>query len=129
LNLPCLVCVKTKEDDYRFLEMVTTNIGIGGAYLPTANPLHPGTAVSLELVVNRRDLWGDTGKAMCITIAAEVCRMDEAGMAVCFNHHYQIMRMTCLIRLSKERTQWIQGFDRFWRMPPNPSEAVICKTR
>ena len=66
-------------------ELVTNNIGTGGAYFRTSQPMRVGTAVTMEMLIPIGPFRRAEIEQTQYALAGTVVRCDEKGMAVCFD--------------------------------------------
>ncbi len=66
------------------LDVVTSDISAGGAFLHTTKPPPKGTWVKLRLIVASKRLKQLTGAQGSIKVSGTVVRSSPEGMALCF---------------------------------------------
>lgn len=72
------------------LELMTRNICAGGAYLETNSPLPTGTEVEIDLFLPLKKFKDLDAEKTHIAVSGEVIRVERSGMAICFDHRFQI---------------------------------------
>jgi len=82
------------ESDYeeKILNPLTRNIGSGGAFFHTAQPLPKGTQVKIDLVLplDKLKKLKDDCKQAYIKVTGRVLRSKSEGMAILFDKDYLI---------------------------------------
>ena len=89
LKLPAKVALAGHEDDPP-QEMTTKDVSAGGAFIHTEAPLPVGTEVRIELVLPLEELKKLEGKTAQIKVTGAVIRSNHRGMAVSFDHKFEI---------------------------------------
>jgi hypothetical protein len=124
LRLPCLICVLDHCAGEAVYPTETENISSAGAYLRTGAPMPSGTRLSIELLVRRGSEAQPVRAESCVCLTGEVVRRDPAGLAVRFDHHYQIVRIAKLEQLSQARTQWMETLTQGFAPVTGPPDAL-----
>lgn len=75
------------------IALKTTDISSNGAFFNTDRPLPLGTEVRLDMILPLDRLKKFKGKRAKIVVSGAVMRIDENGMAICFDENYQIIRI------------------------------------
>ncbi len=90
LELTARLFIGEVMEEAEELEVQTKNICGGGAFFKADRILDLGAKVSIELVLSLDDLQKVTGNNALIRVSGTIVRASEEGMAVCFNHDYEI---------------------------------------
>lgn len=90
LELPAKLSWTGKEKEHESIELMTSNICAGGAYLITDRPLPKRTDVKMDLILQLDRLHEFGGRKSRIDVSGFVIRTDQQGMAVCFDKKYKI---------------------------------------
>ena len=78
------------EHNKKVINLITSNACSGGAFFDTDQPLPEGTDVKIELVLSIDKLKKIKGKQAFIKVAGQVIRLEQKGMAICFENNYTI---------------------------------------
>jgi hypothetical protein len=90
LKLPTKLSWTGRDNKQASIELMTSNICAGGAYLMTDTPLQKGTQVKMDLILQLDRLHESKGRQSHIDVSGFVIRTDHQGMAICFNRDYKI---------------------------------------
>ena len=91
LEVPVMVSLMDKKGKERSIELMTSNISSGGAFIKTDNPLKIGTEIQMDIILSfDSDRFKKSTKKSHIDIGGNVIRTERDGMAVCFNTQYKI---------------------------------------
>jgi len=90
LEIPIYLSVADKSNKHESLKFITTNICSGGAFFKTEKPLSVGTDVKLDIILPLNKLHNLGGKISRIKVLGSVIRLDQQGMAICFDKNYRI---------------------------------------
>ena len=91
LEIPAKIELRTSGEEKEVLDLLTSNICSGGAFLHTVQPLPAGTPVKIDLILplpKLKELKDDYQQAF-IAVTGTVLRSESTGMAICFED-YQI---------------------------------------
>lgn len=92
LKIPAKIEYLSGNSDRDVLDLMTSNICSGGAYIPTNQPLPEGTKVKVDLVLplgGIKKLFWEYDQAD-IKVTGRVIRREHRGMAISFNKDYSI---------------------------------------
>ena len=90
LKLLANIAFNNKAEQKSTVELMTRNICAGGAYLETSTPLPKGTEVDIDLFLPLKKFKDLDAEKAHIAVSGEVIRTDRDGMAICFDHRFQI---------------------------------------
>jgi hypothetical protein len=90
LKLPTKLSWSGKDKQNESIELITSNVCSGGAYLATESPLPKGTEVNMDMLLNLDRLKEFGGRQSRIDVSGFVVRTDLHGMAICFDRTYKI---------------------------------------
>ena len=90
LELPAMLTWTGKDKEHGSIELMTSNICAGGAFLITDRPLSEGTDIKMDLILPRDRLHEFGGRQPRIDVSGFVIRTDQQGMAICFDKNYKI---------------------------------------
>jgi len=94
LEIPAKIELRTSGEEKEVLDLLTSNICSGGAFLHTVQPLPAGSEVKIDLILQLpelKELEDDYQQGhVYIGVTGSVLRSESTGMAVCFNEDYQI---------------------------------------
>ena len=88
-RLPVKLTPHTKEGNKKKSMLMTKDIGIGGTFLETKEPLIPGSKVNMEITLALDRLESLRSKKMLIKVPGEVIRCNKQGMALEFEDRYE----------------------------------------
>ena len=91
LKLPTKLSWSGKDNKIESIELMTSNICSGGAYLATDSPLLTGTEVKISMILSSDNILKMGGQRSRIDVSGSVIRTDHQGMAVCFDRKYKIL--------------------------------------
>ena len=92
LQVPAKIEVIKQDHEKGMLDLLTSNICSGGAFLHTTQPLPEGTQVKVDLILpfdKLKELKYDS-QQVYIKVTGTVLRSETEGMAICFDEDYQI---------------------------------------
>ena len=92
LQVPVKIEVIKQDHEKEMLDLLTSNICSGGAFLHTTQPLPKGTEVKIDLILpldKLKKLENGVQQAY-IKVKGTVLRTESTGMAICFDEDYQI---------------------------------------
>lgn len=90
LQLPATLTLARDKSECDVMELLTSDVCAGGAFFETNQPLPLGTEVSIDLVLPLDELKKlQAGKAH-IKLSGAVIRIEERGMAICFEEGFKI---------------------------------------
>ena len=92
LQVPAKIEVINQDREKEMLDLLTSNICSGGAFLHTTRPLPEGTQVKVDLILpfdKLKELKQDS-QQVYIKVTGTVLRSETEGMAICFDEDYQI---------------------------------------
>ena len=92
LSLPTKIEMVTAGGEQEILDLVTTNISAGGAFLRTKEAIPKGTRVVLNLSLSVEWMRQLTGSQALVEVGGTVVRSDPEGTAICFDENYQFLR-------------------------------------
>jgi c-di-GMP-binding flagellar brake protein YcgR len=72
-------------------ELTTRDISTGGAFLYTSTPLTVGTAVDIHLILAPEKEKSQGMTKAWVQVSGSVLRIEEDGMAVCFDDDSKIL--------------------------------------
>ena len=87
--LPVKLTPNSEAGDNSFSMLMTKDIGIGGTFLETKEPLIPGSRVNMEITLPLDKLESLRSKKMVIKVPGEVIRCNKQGMALKFEKRYE----------------------------------------
>ena len=91
LEVPVMVSTIDEKGKEKTIELMTSNISSGGAFMKSDHPLEVGTAVKMDIILSfGEDRFRKNKKTSHIDIGGSVIRTERNGMAVCFNTQYKI---------------------------------------
>jgi len=90
LEVPALLSTTDGKGTQETIEAMTCDICAGGAFFITDKPLSIGTDVNMNLIVCVKTAYDIEETKTCIDVSGRVTRIDERGMAVCFDKKYNI---------------------------------------
>jgi hypothetical protein len=90
LELPTCLIVNNSNRKQETLDLQTSNVCAGGAFVKTDEPLSIGTKVVISMIISLERLKKFRGKKSLINVSGSVVRTDEKGMAICFDEKYTI---------------------------------------
>jgi hypothetical protein len=93
-DLKLKACVRAAADaaePAEAFELTTRDISTGGAFLYTSTPLTVGTAVDVHLILAPEREKSQGMKKAWVQVSGSVLRIDEDGMAVCFDDDSKIL--------------------------------------
>ena len=85
MNLQAYVSVRSKAESKEPVSLKTKDVSMNGAYFTTPNPLPLGTKVEVDLIVMVGDGPETGAKQAWVKASGAVYRVDEQGMAICFD--------------------------------------------
>ena len=91
LKLPTKLYCTGKGKAQESIELVTSNVCAGGAYLMTSSPLPKGVRVKIELDLQFGRLNEFRVRPSIVDVSGYVVRSDHQGMAICFDRKYKIL--------------------------------------
>lgn len=91
LELPALLSMMDESGNQQALEFMISNICAGGAFFKTHEPLPLNTDVKMDLILPLDNAKKIEGKKSRVDISGSVIRINEFGMAVCFDKKYRIL--------------------------------------
>ena len=91
LKLPTKLFWTGKDKEQESIELLTSNVCAGGAYLMTKSPLPMGTHVKMNLTLHLDRLHELRPRLSIIDISGFVIRTDHQGMAIRFDRKYKIL--------------------------------------
>jgi len=92
LQVPAKIEVVKRDREKGMLDLLTSNISSGGAFLHTTQPFPQGTEVKIDLVLpleKLKKLENGVQQAY-IKVKGTVLRTESTGMAISFDEDYQI---------------------------------------
>ncbi|GBC62531.1 PilZ domain-containing protein [Desulfonema ishimotonii] len=89
LSLASSVSAEKSDGQQAFFELLTCNIGAGGAFFETRSPLPEGTDVHLDFTLPM-DLPDDGEQHFRVMVSGTIIRNEKTGMAVRFNKSYKL---------------------------------------
>lgn len=90
LELPTCLIVNNSNRKQETLELQTSNVCAGGAFLKTDEPLSIGTKVRVSMILSLKRLKKFRGEKSLVNILGSVIRTDDKGMVICFDEKYTI---------------------------------------
>jgi hypothetical protein len=92
LQVPVKIEVVKRDREKGMLDLLTSNICSGGAFLHTNQPLPKGTEVKIDLVlpIDKLRKIEKGVHQVYIKVKGTVQRTESAGMAISFDEDYQI---------------------------------------
>ena len=100
LELPTCLIVNNSNRKQETLELQTSNVCEGGAFVKTDEPLSIGTKVGINMICSLERLKKFRGKKSLINLSGSVIRTDEKGMAICFDEKYTISPYEIFVKSS-----------------------------
>ena len=79
-----------KDKKIKSIELMTSNICSGGAYLATDSPLPTGTEVKMGMILSSNNIPKMGGQRSRIDVSGSVVRTESQGMAIFFDRNYKI---------------------------------------
>ena len=73
------------------LDIVTSDVSAGGAFLHTTKPIALGARVKLILTLASEKLKELTGAQGLMRVVGTVVRSNAEGMAICFSAEYELV--------------------------------------
>ncbi|MBT8340161.1 MAG: PilZ domain-containing protein [Desulfatitalea sp.] len=104
LKLPCLIYAADGLNGSVKCQTVTSNVSVGGALVETDLQLPIGKRVSIELLIQRDELFGNDHNS-CIKLRGQVIRADECSVALSFDKEYWIVRISNVFDFRKWRLE------------------------
>ena len=93
LSLPAKIEMVIPGPGKKTFDLRTSDVSAGGAFFRTSAPIPEGTQVRLRLMIRSERLQDLTGAEGRVAVAGTVVRSGPAGMAICFDEHYQFGRV------------------------------------
>jgi len=90
LELPALLSIKDENRKQRSIEVMTGDICSGGAFFRTNTPFSVGTDVKMDLILPSNKFKKLGGKKSRVDVSGSVIRINDLGMAVCFDNKFRI---------------------------------------
>lgn len=90
LELSTTLLVTGQSEKSESIELLTSNVCAGGAFVITDEPLSIGTKVGVSMILFLEKLKKIRGERSLINVSGSVIRTDEKGMAICFDEKYTI---------------------------------------
>ena len=90
LELPARFTWTGKDKKHESLEQLTSNICAGGAFFKTQKPLPIGTDVKINIILPLDKFKNAKLKRSYINVSGSVIRIDQQGMAICFDKKFLI---------------------------------------
>jgi len=87
LELPAKLTWTGKDKEPESIQLLTSNICAGGAFLITDRPLPKGTDVKMGLILPLERLHEFGGRQSHINVSGFVIRTDQQGMAIRFKKY------------------------------------------
>jgi hypothetical protein len=91
LKLPAKLTWTGKDKKQESIELMTSNVCSGGAYLMTNRPLPVGTHVKSAITLNLDRIHELKHRLSIINVSGDVIRTDHQGMAIRFDRKYKIL--------------------------------------
>ena len=91
LKLPTKLTWTGKDKEQKSIELMTSNVCAGGAYLMTNSPLPMGTRVKTAITLNLDRLSELKHRLSVVNVSGDVIRTDQQGMAIRFDRKYKIL--------------------------------------
>ena len=91
LELTAHLSATDKGEKDRSIELMTSNICAGGAYVLTDRPMSKGAEVKMDLILELERLHALGGRQSHVYVSGSVIRTDHQGMAICFDREYEIL--------------------------------------
>jgi hypothetical protein len=91
LKLPTKLSWSGKDNKIESIELMTSNICSGGAYLATDSPLLTGTEVKISMILSSDNILKMGGQRSRIDVSGSVVRAEAQGMAILFDRKYKIL--------------------------------------
>ena len=91
LKLPTKLFWTGIEREQVSIELMTSNISAGGAFFKTQQPLSVGTDVKINMELPLNKFKDVRFKRSYINVLGSVIRIDQQGMAICFDKKYKIL--------------------------------------
>ena len=80
-----------KDKAEESIELATSNVCAGGAYLMTNSPLPMGTNLKMNITLQLDRVHELRPRLSIIDVSGYVIRTDHQGMAIRFNREYKIL--------------------------------------
>jgi PilZ domain len=90
LKLSTELSYSGKDKKIESIELMTSNICSGGAYLATDSPLPMGTEVKMAMILSLDNIQKMGGQRSRIDVSGSVVRTESQGMAIFFDRKYRI---------------------------------------
>lgn len=90
ISAPAQVELRGGSSSKTHMNLFSRDVCAGGAFFLTSNPLDVGTLVDIRMLLVPRHIRSQIGKKAQVTISGVVLRIDKNGMAIRFDHHYQM---------------------------------------
>ena len=90
LELPARFTWTGKDKKHESLEQLTSNICAGGAFFKTQKPLPIETDVKINIILPLDKFKNAKLKRSYINVSGSVIRIDQQGMAICFDKKFLI---------------------------------------
>ena len=95
LKLPARLFVVDENQDKETIDLVTSDICSGGAFVETHQRLPVGTEVKIDLILPldelKKELEKLKGRKTLIKVSGAVIRSNERGLAICFDERFRIL--------------------------------------
>ena len=91
LELPARLTWTGKDKKHESMEQLTSNICAGGAFFKTQKPLSIGTELKINITLPLDKFKNIKAKRSYISVSGSVIRIDQQGMAICFDKKYKIL--------------------------------------
>jgi len=91
LELPARLAWTGKDKKHESIEQLTSNICAGGAFFKTQKPPSIGTELKINITLPLKKFKNIKSKKSYISVSGSVIRMDQQGMAICFDKKYKIL--------------------------------------
>ena len=89
-ELSTYIIVNNPNRKQETLELQTSNVCAGGAFVITDEPISIGTKVDISMILSIERFNKFRGKKSLINVSGSVIRTDEKGMAICFDEKHTI---------------------------------------
>jgi hypothetical protein len=90
IQLPALLSITDENGNQRSVKVMTDDICAGGGFFRTDTPFSVGTDVKMDLILPSNKFKKLGGKRSRVDVSGSVIRINEFGMAVCFNNKFRI---------------------------------------
>lgn len=91
LRLPTKLFWEGEDKEQKSIELMTSNVCAGGAYLMTNRPLPKGTRVKVNLTLQSDRPHEIKARLSLVDVLGDVIRTNHQGMAIRFDREYTIL--------------------------------------